>query len=75
VTYFKKRNTLDSIHREALWYKLRRKGTSDNMVKCTKDMYDEIKFCDMCGGNEVTDFIKQFTYPEKIRLTEQVYWL
>jgi hypothetical protein len=39
----------DSIHREALWYKLRRKGISDNMAKCIREMYDGIKFCMKCG--------------------------
>jgi hypothetical protein len=48
----------DSIHREALWYKLGRKGISDNM-KCIREMYDGIKFCVKCGEDEVTDFIEQ----------------
>jgi hypothetical protein len=49
----------DSIHREALWYKMRRKGISDNMVKCIREMYDGIKICVRCGEEEVTDFIEQ----------------
>jgi hypothetical protein len=32
----------DSILREALWYKLRKKEISDNMVKCIKEIYDQI---------------------------------
>jgi hypothetical protein len=52
---------LDSVHREALWCKLRRKGISDNMLKCIRDMYeyDGIKFCVKCGEDEVTGFIEQ----------------
>jgi hypothetical protein len=46
-----------SVHRGALWYKLRRKAISDNMAKCVKEMYDGIKFCLKCGEDEVTDFI------------------
>jgi hypothetical protein len=49
----------DSIYREALWYKLRRKGISDNTVKCIREMYDGIKFCVKSGEDEVTDFIEQ----------------
>jgi hypothetical protein len=29
----------ESVHREDLWYKLRRTEISDNMVKCIKEMY------------------------------------
>jgi hypothetical protein len=46
----------DSIHEEALWYKLRRKGISDNIVKCIKEMYEGIKFCMEYGEDKVTDF-------------------
>jgi hypothetical protein len=34
---------------------MRRKGVSDNMV----EMYSDTKVCVMCGGDEVTDFVKQ----------------
>jgi hypothetical protein len=33
-----------SIHREILWYKLR-KGVSDDTVKCVNEMYEGIKSC------------------------------
>jgi hypothetical protein len=49
---------LDLIHRETLWYKLRRKGISGNMVTCNK-MYDGIRFCVKCREDEVTGFIEQ----------------
>jgi hypothetical protein len=49
----------DSIDREALWYKLRRKSISDNMVECIRGMYDGIKFCVKCGKDVVTDCIEQ----------------
>jgi hypothetical protein len=39
----------DSVLREALRYKLRRKGISDNMINWFKEMYTEqIKFCMKC---------------------------
>jgi hypothetical protein len=28
----------DSIDREALWFKMRKKGASENMVRCIKKM-------------------------------------
>jgi hypothetical protein len=49
----------DSFDREALWFKMRKKGVSDNMVECIKKMYDNTKFCLKCGGNKVTDFVEQ----------------
>jgi hypothetical protein len=49
----------DPIDREALWFKMRKKGVSVNMVECIKKMYDDTKFCVKCGGNEVTDFVEQ----------------
>jgi hypothetical protein len=49
----------DSIDRESLWYKLRRKGISGEMAECIKSMYDDIKFCVKCGDDMVTDFIGQ----------------
>jgi hypothetical protein len=49
----------DSIDRETLWYKLRRKGISDKMVECIRRIYDGIKFCVKCGEDVVTDFIEQ----------------
>jgi hypothetical protein len=50
---------LDSIHREILQYKLRRKRTSGNMVKCITEMYDGIRFCVKRGEDKVTGFIEQ----------------
>jgi hypothetical protein len=47
----------DSIDRDALWYKLRRKGISDNMVECIREMHEGIKFCVKCGEDVVTYFI------------------
>jgi hypothetical protein len=55
ICRFEKAST--SVHGEALWYKLRRKVMSDNMVKRIKEMYDGIKFRVKCGEDEVTDFI------------------
>jgi hypothetical protein len=48
-----------SVHRANLWYKLRRNGISDNMLKCVGEIYDEVKFCVKCGEHEVTVFIEQ----------------
>jgi hypothetical protein len=41
------------------YFYLRRKGISDNMVKCIREMYDGIKFCAKCGEDKATDFIEQ----------------
>jgi hypothetical protein len=49
----------DSTDREALWFKTRKKGVSDNMVECIKKMYNDTKFCVKCGGDKVTDFVKE----------------
>jgi hypothetical protein len=49
----------DSIDREALWFKMRRKGVSDNIAKCIKKMYNGTIFCVKCGGDEVIDFVEQ----------------
>jgi hypothetical protein len=40
---FKK--AFDSINREALWYKIRKIGASENMVSITEIMYQAITFC------------------------------
>jgi hypothetical protein len=40
----------DSIYREVLCFKMRKKGVSDNMVKCIKTMYNDTKFCVKCGA-------------------------
>jgi hypothetical protein len=45
----------DSTDREALWYKIRRKGISDKIVNCIKKMCNGVKFCVKCGDEEVTD--------------------
>jgi hypothetical protein len=31
---------LDSINREALWYKIRKKGLSPGIMECIRSMYD-----------------------------------
>jgi hypothetical protein len=49
----------DSIDREALWFKMRRIGVSENMVNCIKIMYEGTKFCVKCEENEVTTFASQ----------------
>jgi hypothetical protein len=49
----------DSIDREALWFKMRKKEVCDNMVECIKKLYNNTKFCVECGGDEVTDFVKK----------------
>jgi hypothetical protein len=49
----------DSIDREALWFKMRKKGVSDNMVECIKKLYNNTKVCVKCGGNKETDFVEQ----------------
>jgi hypothetical protein len=53
------KKAFDSIDREALWFKTRKKGVRDNMVECVKEMYNDTKFCVKCGGDKVTDFVKQ----------------
>jgi hypothetical protein len=45
----------DSINREALWYKMRMKGTSYNMTSYIKSKYDNDQFCVTCRKNEVTE--------------------
>jgi hypothetical protein len=42
----------DSIHREVLWYKMRKMGVSENMVNCIEIMYQDTKFCVRCGENQ-----------------------
>ena len=42
-----------SINREALWYKARKKGISDNMMECVKTMYDR-QFCVKWNNEDVT---------------------
>jgi hypothetical protein len=49
----------DSIDREALWFKMRKKGVSENMVRCIKKMYEGIKFCVKCEGDNLTDLVEQ----------------
>jgi hypothetical protein len=41
---------------EALWFKMRKIGVSENMVNCVGIMYEDTKFCVKCGVNEVPDF-------------------
>jgi hypothetical protein len=43
----------------ALWFKMRKKCVSDNMVERIKKMYDDTKFCVKFSGDEVTDFVEQ----------------
>lgn len=47
------RKGLHSNDREALWFKLRWKRVSDNVVEYIKKMHSDTKFCVMCGDNEV----------------------
>jgi hypothetical protein len=49
----------DSIDREALWFKMRKKGVSENMMRCIKKMYEGIKFCVKCEDNNLTDLMEQ----------------
>jgi hypothetical protein len=42
----------DSINREALRYKMRKIGVSENVVSNTEKMYQDIKFCVKCGENQ-----------------------
>jgi hypothetical protein len=42
----------DSINTEAMWYKMRKIGVSENMVSDIEIMYQDIKFCVKCGGNQ-----------------------
>jgi hypothetical protein len=49
----------DSIDREALWFKMRKKGVSENMVTCVKKMYEGIKFCVKCEGDNLTNLVEQ----------------
>jgi hypothetical protein len=48
----------DSIDREVLWFKMKKKGVSKRMVSCLSNMYEGIKFCVRCG-NKVTNFVTQ----------------
>jgi hypothetical protein len=38
---------------------MRKKCVSDNMVECIKEIHDDTKLFVKCGGDEVTDFVKQ----------------
>lgn len=48
----------DSISREALWHKLRKKGMSSKMVKRIQAIYEEVSFCVKGGRDKVTACIK-----------------
>jgi hypothetical protein len=37
----------DSIDKEALWFKMRKKEVNENMVRYINKMYEDIKFCAM----------------------------
>jgi hypothetical protein len=52
----------DSLDREALWFKMRRIGVSENMLNCKRIMYESANFCVKCGENEVTTFAPQTNY-------------
>jgi hypothetical protein len=54
----------DSIDRETLWFKMRKNGVSENVVKCIKKMYEGIKFCVKCDG-DMTDFVDQRRWGDK----------
>jgi hypothetical protein len=47
-----------SIYVEVLRFKMRKKGVSENMVGCIKKMYEAIKFCVKCEGDNVTDLVE-----------------
>jgi hypothetical protein len=51
----------DSIYREVMWFKMRKKVVSENMVRCTsiKKMYEGIKFGVKCEGDNLTDLMEQ----------------
>jgi hypothetical protein len=48
--------SFDSIDKEALWFKMRLKGASDNVIQRIKRMCNGAKLCVKCGGDEVTFF-------------------
>jgi hypothetical protein len=47
------------IDREALWFRMRKKGVSENMVRCIKKMYEGNNFCVKCDGDNVINFVEQ----------------
>jgi hypothetical protein len=49
----------DSIDREVMWFKMRNKVVSENIVRCIKKMYEGIKFCVKCEGDNLTDLVEQ----------------
>jgi hypothetical protein len=49
----------DSINREALWYKMRKTGVSENMVSNIEKMYQDIQFCVKCGENQTSSCAPQ----------------
>lgn len=49
----------DSIHREALWFKMRRIGVSEKMVNYLWIIYEGTKLCVKCWVNEVSHFAPQ----------------
>jgi hypothetical protein len=50
---------VDSIDMEALWFKMRKRGASENMMKCFKKMYEGIKFGVKCDSDNMSDFVEQ----------------
>jgi hypothetical protein len=48
----------DSIDREALWFKMRKKGVREH-GGTYKIIYESIKYCVKYGGDNVTDFVEQ----------------
>jgi hypothetical protein len=49
----------NTVEREAVWFKMRRIGLSENMVNRTKIMYEGSKFGVKCEENKVASFAPQ----------------
>ena len=51
------KRAFDSVQREALWLKLRRKGLSDKMLKAIQGIYEKVEFCVKYDMNRVSESI------------------
>ena len=45
----------DSINSEALWLKMRKMSVSESIVSFVKLTYEDIKFCEQCGENQISN--------------------
>jgi hypothetical protein len=51
------KKVFDSVNREALWYKRRKKGISEDLVDCIRLMYDGIQSGVKCGDDLIREAV------------------